>query len=82
MSAHESMEQADHAKEASEENRKIALLIAQELLLQASEIITPTLQGRLLLNAVISALLNGPPIAPWPRPSSPSLRSNRKGRWP
>jgi hypothetical protein len=28
MSAHESMEQADHAKEASEENRKIALLIA------------------------------------------------------
>src|SRR6202012_4786806 len=28
MSAHESMEQADHAKEASAENRKIALLIA------------------------------------------------------
>ena len=28
MSAHESMEQADHAKEASEENRNIALLIA------------------------------------------------------
>jgi hypothetical protein len=28
MSAHESMEQADHAKEASSENRKIALLIA------------------------------------------------------
>jgi Domain of unknown function (DUF4337) len=28
MSAHESMEQADHAKEASEQNRKIALLIA------------------------------------------------------
>lgn len=28
MSAQESMEQADHAKEASEENRKIALLIA------------------------------------------------------
>ena len=28
MSAHESMEQADHAKEASGENRKIALLIA------------------------------------------------------
>ena len=28
MSAHESMEQADHAKEASEQNRNIALLIA------------------------------------------------------
>jgi hypothetical protein len=28
MSAHESMEQADHAKEAAGENRKIALLIA------------------------------------------------------
>src|SRR5579872_3790214 len=28
MSAHESMEQADHAKEASETNRNIALLIA------------------------------------------------------
>jgi hypothetical protein len=28
MSAHESMEQADHAKEAASENRKIALLIA------------------------------------------------------
>ena len=28
MSAHESMEQADHAKEASEENKKIAILIA------------------------------------------------------
>jgi Domain of unknown function (DUF4337) len=28
MSAHESMEQADHAKEASAENRRIALLIA------------------------------------------------------
>src|ERR1700704_2608339 len=28
MSAHESLEQADHAKEASSENRKIALLIA------------------------------------------------------
>jgi hypothetical protein len=28
MSAHESMEQADHAKEAAQENRKIALLIA------------------------------------------------------
>src|SRR5437763_16237130 len=28
MSAHESMEQADQAKEASGENRKIALLIA------------------------------------------------------
>lgn len=28
MSAHESMEQADHAKEAAHENRKIALLIA------------------------------------------------------
>jgi hypothetical protein len=28
MSAHESMEQADQAKEASSENRKIALLIA------------------------------------------------------
>src|ERR1700748_1295913 len=28
MSAHESMEQADQAKEASNENRKIALLIA------------------------------------------------------
>ena len=28
MSAQESMEQADHAKEASEENRNIALLIA------------------------------------------------------
>ncbi|HVX76517.1 MAG TPA: DUF4337 domain-containing protein [Bradyrhizobium sp.] len=28
MSAHESMEQADHAKEASRENRNIALLIA------------------------------------------------------
>ena len=28
MSAHESMEQADHAKEASNENKKIALLIA------------------------------------------------------
>ena len=28
MSAHESLEQADHAKEASEENRNIALLIA------------------------------------------------------
>ena len=28
MSAHESMEQADHAKEASEENHKIALMIA------------------------------------------------------
>jgi hypothetical protein len=28
MSAHESMEQADHAKEASQENRRIALLIA------------------------------------------------------
>ena len=28
MSAHESMEQADHAKEASEENKRIAILIA------------------------------------------------------
>ena len=28
MSAHESMEQAEHAEEASGENRKIALLIA------------------------------------------------------
>src|SRR6202453_739750 len=28
MSAHESMEQADHAKEAASENRKISLLIA------------------------------------------------------
>ena len=28
MSAHESMEQAEHAKEAIGENRKIALLIA------------------------------------------------------
>src|SRR6201995_4780265 len=28
MSAHESIEQADHAKEASEENKRIALLIA------------------------------------------------------
>ena len=28
MSAHESMEQADHAKEAASENKKIALLIA------------------------------------------------------
>jgi len=28
MSAHESMEHADHAKEAAHENRRIALLIA------------------------------------------------------
>ena len=28
MSAHESMEQADHAKEAAEQNKRLALLIA------------------------------------------------------
>src|ERR1700751_4243706 len=38
MSAHESMEQADHAKEASETNRNIALLIAEiDLCLALSE---------------------------------------------